>query len=408
MAKANQNLVTVLDLGSAKTVVLAAEITDAGLRYRGHGIAESRGMRRGTIVDLDKTVKSIQAAVEAAEHSCELPLDSVVVGVSGPHIRAVNSQGGIVLGPRAQEITRDDVRAAVDKARNIVALPEDREVLHLLYSDFILDDQPGIRDPKGMMGRQLEVRLHIVTASQGATQTVVNAINKAAVQVTEKVYEGLACSDAVFTSDEKEHGAALVDIGAGSTNVIVRYAEAAVHTAVLPIGGDHFTNDVATCLPTPIYEAERIKKQFGSAVVFGIPQANEIEVPSIGERPSRMMSQRTLAEILEPRTRELMEMLRDNLRASGLYDYLAQGIVFTGGAAKLNGLLEVAEDVLRKPCRLGVPLGIAKLPAELQEPEFATAIGLIFYAHRARVMRSREEQGFGAKLKALLMRGSGA
>ncbi|HYE24489.1 MAG TPA: cell division protein FtsA [Clostridia bacterium] len=406
MGKRNENIITVIDVGSAKTVALAAEITEQGLRYRGHGVAESRGSRKGVIVDLEKAVVSVQRAVEEAEQVAQLPLESAVVGISGPHIRAVNSQGGIALGSRAREISREDIRIAVDKARSI-SLPEDRQVLHLLPQEFILDEQGSIRDPYAMLGRQLEVRVHVITASQTATQNIVSVLNRAGMEVTDTIYEALAASDSVLRSDERELGAAVIDIGAGSTDIVVFYEGVVIHTAVVPIGGDHFTNDVAVGLRTPLSEAERIKRQFGNAVVTSIPHSTEIEVPSVGDRPSRLISQRVLGEILEPRARELMEMVRDNLRQAGVLEMLGGGIILTGGGSRLLGMLETTEDMLRKPARLGVPLGLSKLPAYLQEPEFSVAIGMIYYAHRARVLKGKEEQSLGSKLKALLARSAG-
>lgn len=403
MGKKNENILTVIDVGSAKTCALAAEITEHGLRYLGHGIAESRGSRKGVIVDLEKAVASIQKAVEEAESVAQLPLESAVVGVSGAHVRGINSQGGISLGSRPREISREDIRLAVERARN-VQLPPDREVLHLLPQEFILDEQAGIRDPAGMIGKQLEVRVHVVTASSSAAQNVVTALNRAGMHVDDTVYEALACADATLRSDERELGVCLVDIGAGSTDMIVVHEGVVIHSTVIPIGGDHFTNDVAVGLRTPLSDAEKIKRQFGNAVVTRIPEGNEIEVPSVGDRPSRLMQQRMLGEILEPRARELVELLRDNLRQSGIFDMLGAGLVLTGGGSRLQNIIEITEDVLRKPARLGLPLPIAKLPAHLAEFEFATTIGLVFYAHRARSAKTGQENGIGAKLKSLFAR----
>lgn len=403
IGKRNENILTAIDIGSAKTVAVAVEMTDSGLRYCGHGIAESRGSRKGVIVDLEKAVGSVKKAMDDAEQSAEAPLESAVVGVSGPHIRGLTSQGGISMGSRAREISREDVRQAVDRARAI-PLPEDRMVLHLLPQEFILDGESGLRDPAGMVGRQLEVRVHMVTAAASATQNAITVVNRASVQVDDTVYEAVASADAALRGDDRELGVCLVDIGAGSSDVIVFHEGVAVHSAVVPIGGDHFTNDVAVGLRTPLADAEKIKKQFGCAVVTSIPEQNEIEVPSVGDRPSRLMQQRLLGEILEPRARELFEMLRDNLRAAGVFEMLGAGLVMTGGGARLNGMQEVAEDVLRKPARVASPLPIQKLPAALAEPEYSTVLGLIFYAHRARMLRGKEEPGIGAKLKSLLAR----
>lgn len=403
MGKRSDNIITVIDVGSAKTVVLAAEVTDAGLRYFAHGIAESKGTRKGVIADLDKAVSSVQRAVEDAEGNTGVSLESATVGVSGSHIRSVDSQGGITLGMRPRDISREDVKAAVEKARSIT-MPEDRQIVHLLPREFIVDSQAGILEPAGMIARVLEVHVHVITASATAVQNVITVLNRAGMQVDDTVYEALAASDAVLRSDERELGAAVVDIGAGSTDVVVFREGVVTHSAVIPVGGDHFTNDVAVGLRTPLGEAERIKRQFGNAKVESIPEGNEIEVPSVGDRPSRLMSQRLLGEVLEPRARELMEMLRENLEQAGELQQLSAGVVLTGGGARLQGILEIAEETLGRPARLGMPLPMAKLPAELAEPEFAVAIGMIYYAQRARALKGPQEPGFREKLRALFSR----
>jgi len=406
MGKEQSNLLTAIDVGSAKVCAIVAEITETGVRYRGHGVSESRGTRKGVIVDLEKTVASIQRAVEQAETVAGAAVESAVIGVAGPHVRGVNSRGGIAIGSRSREIAREDVRAAVERARS-VSLPPDREVLHLLPQEFILDDHSGIRDPAGMVGTKLEVQVHLATAASTATQNVVTAVNRAGIHVDDTVYEPLAAADAVLKADERELGICLCDIGAGSTDLIVFFEGAVAHTGVVPIGGDHFTNDVAVGLRTPLAEAEKIKKLFGNAMVTRVPEGNEIEVPAVGDRPSRLMPQRLLAEILEPRAYELFEMLRDHLRQAGVFELCGAGTVLTGGAARLPSMAEVAENVLRKPSRLGVPAPISKMPAALAEPEFTTAVGLIFYGHRTRLARGPQDVGLGAKLKSLFARKSG-
>ncbi len=403
MGSQTENLLTVIDVGSAKTCVIVAEVNDYALRYRGHGISDSRGLRKGVIADLDKAVYSIKKAVEAAENVAQAPVEHAVVGVGGSHIRGVNSHGGITLGSRSREISRDDVRLAVEKARSI-NLPEDREALHLLPQEFILDGQGGVRDPAGLMGKKLEVRVHIVTGGATATQNVISAVNRAGIHVDDTVFEGLACADSVLQTDERELGVCLVDIGAGSTDIIVYFEGVVIHTGAIPIGGDHFTNDVGVGFQTPIPDAESIKKMFGCAIVTRIPPGNEIEVPSVGDRPARLMQQRMLGEILEPRARELMELLRDHLRQAGMDELLGAGLVFTGGGSRLNGLLEVADDIMRRPVRQGYPVPIAKLPSDMLEPEFGTAIGMVLYGHRARQARMNLDRGLGARIKALFAR----
>jgi cell division protein FtsA len=403
MGSQNENLLAVIDIGSAKTCVMVAEVNEYALRYRGHGIADSRGMRKGVIADLDKAVDSIKKAVEEAENVAQAPVEHALVGIAGSHIRGVNSHGGITLGGRSREISRDDVRAAVEKARTI-PLPEDHEPLHLLPQEFIVDGQPGVHDPAGLMGKKVEVRVHVITAGTTATQNVVTAANRAGIHVDDTVFEPLACADSVLQTDERELGVCLADIGAGSTDLIVYYEGVVIHTGAVPIGGDHFTNDVAVGFRTPIPDAENIKKMFGCAIVTRIPAGNEIEVSSVGDRPSRLVPQRMLGEILEPRARELMELLREHLRQAGVYELLGAGVVFTGGGSRLNSLMETAEETLRRPARLGYPVPIAKLPSNLLEPEFSTAIGMVLYAHRARQGRTNIDRGFGARLKALFAR----
>src|SRR5271157_2887407 len=400
MGSQTENLLAVIDVGSAKTCVIVAEVNDYALRYRGHGVSDSRGMRKGVIADLDKAVGSIKQAVEEAENVAQAPIGHAIVGVAGSHIRGVNSHGGITLPGRSREISRDDVRAAVEKARSI-PLPEDREPLHLLPQEFIVDGQPGVHDPAGLMGRKVEVRVHMITASATATQNIVTAANRAGIHVDDTVFEALACADSVLQTDERELGVCLADVGAGSTDIIVFYEGVVIHTGAVPVGGDHFTNDVAVGFRTPIPDAENIKKMFGCAIVTRIPAGNEIEVSSVGDRPSRLVQQRMLGEILEPRARELMELLREHLRQAGVYELLGAGVVFTSGGSRMNALMETAEEMLRRPARMGYPVPIAKLPSNLLEPEFSTAIGMILYGHRARQGRINSDRGFGARLKAL-------
>jgi cell division protein FtsA len=406
MANQQGSFITAIDVGSAKTVALVAEVTDSGLRYRGHGVAESRGSRKGVIVELDKAIASIQKAVEAAEDIAGAAVEHSIVGIGGAHIRGVNSHGGISLGTRPREIGRDEIKQAVERARAI-PLPADREILHLLPQEFILDDQSGVHDPLGMMAARLEVRVHIVTAATSATQNVITAVNKAGVHVDDTVFEPLAAADSVLRSDERELGVCLADVGAGSTELIVFQQGAVAYTGVIPVGGDHFTSDLSVGLCTPLAEAEKIKKNYGSAVVTLIPEGNEVEVPSVGDRPSRLLPQRLVAEILEPRARELFEMMRDALRQSGMFDLCIAGIVLTGGASRLPGIFDVAESALRRSVRLSWPAPMAKMLSTLSEPEFATILGMINYGQRARIARGLQDGGFGSRLKAMFV-GKGA
>jgi cell division protein FtsA len=401
MPKPHEQFLTAIDVGSAKTCVLVVEITDAGLRYRGHGLADSRGSRKGIIVDLEKAVTSIQKAVEKAEDAAGFSIEHAVLGVSGSHVRGINTHGGIIFN-RAREIGREEIRMAVDKARAI-PLPPDREVLHLLPQEFILDDQAGVHDPLGMIATRLEVRVHMISAATSAIQNVITAVNRAGVHVDDTVFEPLACADSVLRSDERELGICLADLGAGSTSLMVMQEGAVAHTAVLPIAGDHFTSDLSVGLCTPILEAEKIKKLFGNAIVTLIPEANEVEVPCVGDRASRLVSQRMVGEILEPRARELFEMLRENLRHAGMLEICAAGVVLTGGGSRLPGIMDVADSVLRKPLRMAWPVPIAKMSSFLAEPEFATVLGLVVYGHRARCARGVQDERWSSKLKAMLV-----
>jgi cell division protein FtsA len=399
MGKEQNNTIAVLDIGSSKTVALVCEAGDSGLRYMGHGVAESRGSRRGIITELEKAVQSIQKAVDMAEKTAECPLGNAVISIGGSHIKGITSRGGVALGTRPREVGRDDIRTAVEKARS-VHLPPDREILHLLPQEFILDEHSGIRDPAGMMGSRLEVNLHLVTASASATQNVVTAANRAGVHVDNTVYEGLVAADCCVRADEKELGVCLVDIGAGSTDVLVYCDGMVSHSGAVPIGGDHFTNDVAVGLRTPLVEAEKIKKMYGHTVVTSVPEGNEIEVPAVGDRPSRLMPQRFVAEILEPRAMELCELLRDHLQHAGILEFCTAGVVLTGGGSRLNGLAEICERVLKRPVRLASSMPLARMPEQLAAPEFATVVGLAMYAHRTSVAKLAQEKGIGSKLRA--------
>jgi cell division protein FtsA len=405
MKHRDDGLITVLDVGSSKVCCLAAELHDGALRYRGHGVAEGRGMRRGVVSELGPATACIREAVEAAEKIAGGMIARAVVGVGGPHVRGVNSCGGITLGSRMREITREEVRAAVDRARS-VSLEPDRDVLHLLPQEFVLDHQAGIHDPVGMIGSRLEVNLHMSTCGAGIMQSIVTAANRAGVEIDDTVYEGVASAEGVLSADERELGICLADIGAGSTEIIVYYEGAVAHTAVLPIGGDHFTNDLAVGLRISVSQAERLKLEHGHAVVTAVPQINQIELPGDAEHEPRSVSLRMVAEILEARATELMKMLRDNLRTGGVLEALGAGCVLTGGGACLPGMLDIAENTLRVHARVGTPVPISKMPQALAGPEYSTVLGMMLYTHRKLQSRAGEETSLRAKLRAKLFAGS--
>jgi cell division protein FtsA len=397
MAQKQENLIVVLDIGSAFTRVIAADVNEGVLRYRGHGIAPSAGMRKGLIAELSPAAKAVRAANERAERVARSNIDQCVVGVGGPHIRGLNTNGGLELGSRMREITREDVRAAVERAR-AVERPPDREILHLLPRQFILDGQPGIFDPVGMVGARLEVDLHIGTCSGSALQSTVTCANRAGLEVTEAVLESIAAAECTLSADERELGVCILDIGAHSSDLAVFFEGAVAYTASVPIGGAHFTNDLAIGLQMPVAQAEELKKQYGNCVVTSIPQHAEIEIAN--PDPQRL-ELRSIAEILEPRARELMYFVKESLRYGRVENALGAGCVITGGGSQLPGLLDVAESQLRVPARTATPVRLSQMPGELVHPGFSAAIGMLLYAHRTRMTRAAEDNSLRAKLRAV-------
>jgi len=389
-----------LDIGSTKTCVLLAEIEDERVHFLALGAAESKGLRKGLIVNLDSTVSSIRRAVEEAESVANVPVESAVIGVAGSHVRGVNCQGGASLGPRPRDIERDDVRRAIDTARNI-SLPEDREVLHVLPHEFRVDMQDGIRDPIGMVGQKLQAHVHIVTASSSATQNLVSAANKAGILINDTVLEPLASAEACLTQDERELGCCLLDIGGGTTELIVYGGGVVRHTGAVAIGGDHFTNDLAVGLRTPIPEAERIKRHHGCACASLLREDGSIEIASVGDRPPRTVFAHMLTEIIEPRAQELLALVGDDLQRAGMLKQIPAGFVLTGGGARLNGLLDLTEGTFHLPVRVAQPRGIADLPEQVAQPEYSTVVGLVLNAAAARKAGPTKSGGLVSKLRAM-------
>jgi cell division protein FtsA len=351
-------------------------------------------------VNLDLAVSSIRRAVEEAETIVGVPVESAVIGVAGSHVRGVNSRGGITVGAKPRDIQREDVRRAIEAARG-VTLPEDREILHVLPQEFFLDAQDNIRDAIGMVGQRLEANVHIVTASGTATQNIVTAVNRAGVRVDDTVLEPLASAEACLTQDERELGACLLDIGGGTTELIAYAGGVVRQTAAIPVGGDHFTNDLAVGLRTPIPEAEKIKREHAVALRELASQDIAIEIASVGDRPPRTIYARMLSEIVEPRAQELLMLIRDELRRGGLESQIPAGIVFTGGGAHLRGLLELAERFFNLPVRVAVPRGLADMSEEVSRPEYSTAVGLVLYGARTRRLAGARPAGFMGKLKSM-------
>ena len=399
MAKKDRYLVA-LDIGSTKTCVLIADIEEGNPKFLAMGAAESKGSRKGLIVNLDGAVTSIRRALEEAENVAGVPVESAIVGVAGSHIRGINSRGGIVLASRPRDIEREDVRQAIDAAR-AVSLPEDREVLHVLPQEFLLDRQDGIRDPMGMVGQRLEVNVHIVTASATATQNIVTAVNHAGVVVTDTALESLASVEAALMQDERELGCALLDIGGGTMELIVFSGGVVRHVAALPVGGDHFTNDLAVGLRTPIPEAEKIKRQYGCAWRELLNEDRPIEIASVGDRPPRTVFSRMLHEIIEPRALELLTLVLDELKRAGLHALIPAGLVLSGGGSRLTGFVEMAERVFELPVRIAAPRGLEGMPEELSRPEYATAVGLLLYGAQSRRAAAQRPATLVAKLKSM-------
>lgn len=400
MTKKERHIVA-LDIGSTKTCALIGEQDDDGsVKFAALGAAESKGWRKGQIVNLDLAVSSIRRAVEEAEAIVGVPVESAVIGVAGSHVRGVNSRGGITVGAKPRDIQRDDVRRAVEAARG-VTLPEDREILHVLPQEFFLDAQDNIRDAIGMIGQRLEANVHIVTASGTATQNIVTAVNRAGVRVDDTVLEPLASAEACLTQDERELGACLLDIGGGTTELIAFASGVVRQTAAIPVGGDHFTNDLAVGLRTPVPEAEKIKREHSCAFRELATQDIAIEIASVGDRPPRTIFVRMLSEIVEPRAQELLMLIRAELRRGGLESQIPAGIVLTGGGAHLRGLPELAERIFNLPVRVAAPRGLGEMGEEVSRPEYATAVGLVLYGARTRRLAEARPAGFMGKLKSM-------
>jgi len=393
--------IVALDIGSTKTCALVGEQDDdGGVKFSALGAAESKGWRKGQIVNLDLAVSSIRRAVEEAETIVGVPVESAMIGVAGSHVRGVNSQGGITLGSRPRDVQREDVRRAIEAAKG-VTLPEDREVLHVLPQEFFLDKQDNIRDAIGMVGQRLEANVHIVTASSMATQNIVTAVNRAGVRVDDTVLEPFASAEACLTQDERELGICLLDIGGGTTELIGYAGGVVRHTAAVPVGGDHFTNDLAVGLRTPIPEAEKIKREHACAFREMVTGDLAIEIASVGDRPPRTVFARMLTDIVEPRAQEFLMLIRDELRRGGLESQIPAGIVFTGGGAHLRGLPELAERVFNLPVRVAAPRGLAHMSEEVSQPEYSTAVGLVLYGARTRRLLGARPTGFMGKLKSM-------
>lgn len=369
-----------LDIGTTKIAAIVAEQTEDGLDIIGVGTAVSKGMRKGVVVNIDATVSAIQRAVQEAEHMAGCDISTIYVGIAGGHIRGLNSHG--IVAVKDKEVRENDIERVIEAAK-AVAIPADREILHVLPQQYVIDDQDGIRDPLGMSGVRLESKVHITTTLVSSAQNVVKCANRCGLEVADIVLEPLASAEATVEEDEKELGVALIDIGGGTTDIVLFADGAIVHSAVLPLGGFQVTNDIAVGLRTPLQAAETIKRKYGCCLPYLVEEEEMIPVPSVGGRDAREVSRRLLVEkIVQPRIEEIFQHIRKELVASGYYGQLAAGIVLTGGCTNLDGLPDLAETVLDLPARRSCPSGVGGLADVVNAPEYSTAVGLVRYGAR--------------------------
>jgi len=381
------HIVAGLDVGTTKVCALIGELTPTGVDIVGIGQHPSRGLRKGMVVNIDSTVEAIKRAVAEAEQMAGVEVDSVYTSIGGGHISGVNSQGVVAVQGRTREVATTDVERAIEVARD-VDLPPDREILHVLTQAFSVDDQDGIREPIGMLGSRLGVEVHLVTGAVTAVQNVVRSVNRAGLTVKDLVLQPLASAESVLTPDERDLGVAVIDVGGGTTDVALFRENAVWHTAVIPLGGDHVTNDIAVGLRTPPADAEELKKSLGCAQTALTLEDETVEVPSIGGRKPRVLSRQTLSRIIQARVEEIFALVARGIRQAGLEDAATSGIVVTGGAALMEGLPELAESLFDLPVRRGVPKWIGGFYDQVENPMYATAVGLVQCGYRNRAGRS--------------------
>jgi len=378
--KSEHNLIVGLDIGTSKVAAIVGEMREDGeIEVIGIGSQPSRGLKKGVVVNLEATVQSIQRAIEEAEVMAGCRIHSVYAGIAGSHISSMNSHGIVAI--KEKEVTQSDVDRVIDSAR-AVAIPADQKILHILPQEFVIDRQEGIKEPIGMSGIRLEARVHIVTGAVSAAQNIEKCIRRCGLEVDDVILEQLASAQAVLAEDEKELGVCLVDIGGGTTDIAVFTDGAIRHTAVIPIAGDQVTNDIAVALRTPAQYAEEIKIKYACALTQLARLEETIEVPSIGDRPSRQISKLNLAEIVEPRYEELLLLVQAELRRSGFEDLIAAGIVLSGGSARVEGLVDLAEEIFHMPVRLGLPQYVTGLGDVIRNPAYATGVGLLLFGRQ--------------------------
>jgi cell division protein FtsA len=387
LAKKRDRYVVGLDVGTHKVCAIVAEITEEGrLDIIGIGQIDSRGLRKGVVINLEATVESIKKVVEEAELMAGVEIGTCYVGLAGTHVRGFNSRGVVAVSGKTRVVDREDVRRAIEAAK-AVSIPLDREILHVLPQDYVVDDQEGIHDPINMTGSRLEVNVHIVTCSSTAAQNTVTCVNRAGLEVAGTVLTQIAAQEACLTPDERELGVALVDIGGGTTDIAIYERGSLWHTAVIQVGGEHFTNDIAVALRTPVNEAEKIKKKHGCALTSMVPDDDSIEVPSVGGRKPRIMPRQVLGDVIQARAEELCQMILTEIRRAGFDRSLNCGVVLTGGGATLEGMPEIAEQIFDMPVRRGTPAGIGGLVDVVASPAYSTSVGLVVCGYRERLGR---------------------
>ena len=378
--KATNNLIVGLDIGTSKVVAIVGEITPEGdIDIIGLGTQPSRGLKKGVVVNIESTVQSIQRAVEEAELMAGCQIRSVYTGIAGSHIRSINSHGIVAI--KEKEVTAADVARVIDAAK-AVAIPADQRIIHVLPQEFVIDNSEGIRDPISMSGVRLEAKVHLVTGAMSAAQNIIKCVRRCGLEVDDIILEQLAASAAVLTDDEKELGVCLVDIGGGTTDIAVFSDGAIRHTAVIPIAGDQVTNDIAVALRTPTQYANEIKIKYACALRQLAAEDETIEVPSVGDREPRTLARQTLAEVVEPRYEELLGLVQAELRRSGFEEICAAGVVLTGGSSKMEGAIELAEEIFHMPVRLGYPQHISGLVDVVRNPIHSTGVGLLLFGNR--------------------------
>ncbi|MBI4632939.1 MAG: cell division protein FtsA [Deltaproteobacteria bacterium] len=373
------NVIVGLDIGTTKICAIVGEVKETGIDIIGIGSCPSEGLRKGVVVNIESTVDAVRKAVDEAEHMSGCEISSVYAGIAGGHIKGQNSLGIVAI--KGREVDEDDVERAIEAAKAI-AIPLDREILHTLPQSYVVDEQDGIRDPVGMSGVRLEAKVHIVTGAVTSVQNIVKSVNRVGLDVNDIVLEQLASSEAILSEDEKDLGVALMDIGGGTTDIAVFSEGSIKHTAVLPVGGNYLTGDIATGLRTPIAEAEKIKIKYGCAYSPMIPKDETIEVPSVGGREPREVSRQILGRIIEPRMEEILNLAYREIIKSGFEDILAAGVVLTGGTAIMSGTTELAEHIFNMPVRRGCPAGVGGLSDVVNSPMYATGVGLVVYGSK--------------------------